>query len=325
MSSPVVSIALSVLANFATDLIKSAAGSQSKKIEEAIQSTANQFPEIEGLVATLRAWMGDARVQEVLDSYVQGERSQATIPIEDLGSRLLEGTQFYLPDHGRAVATKIVSAFLVKIRATYLSDPTSAGLHIANRLDTQFAVSNAQHEELKLLLIENLSGPKQSLQRRFDSAVQALNTGNVQIAQSLFRSLLDELDSSSFRFLELERGIHAKLGNALSRLGDNEIAASHLRRAAELDRDDPVRAAINAACADLLLQNSDEAHKRLADIQPGNGINLFNYWHTKAMGLVALKRFEEAIAIALRSDIGGSEEERFGLLGSVYLNAGGCL
>jgi tetratricopeptide (TPR) repeat protein len=320
MGSPFVSIALGVIANFATDLIKSAAGSQSKKIEEAIQSTANQFLEIEGLVATLRAWMGDARVQEVLDSYVQGEQSQATIPIQELGSRLLEGTQFYLPDHGKAVATKIIFAFLVKIRAVYLSDPTSAGLHIANRLDTQFSVANAQHEELKLL-IENLSGPKHSLQRRFDSAVQELNTGNAQIAYSLLKSLLDELESSSLRFPELERGIHAKLGNALSRLGDNEIAAWHLRRAAELDRDDPVRAAINAACADLLLHKSDEAHKRLADIQPGSGTNLFNYWHTKAMGLVALQRFEEAIAIASKPDIGGSEEERFGLLGAVYLHA----
>jgi tetratricopeptide (TPR) repeat protein len=321
MGSPLISIALGVLANFTTDLIKSAAGSRPRKIEDAIESTANLFPDIEGLVGTLREWLRDERVREILNSYVQGDLSQDNIPIQDLGSRLLERTQLYLPEHGKAVAEKVISTFLIKIRGAYLSDPSTAGLHIANRLETQFAVANTQHEEVKQL-IENLSGAKLLLQRRFDSAVRELNTGNAQIAQASFRSMLDELESSSLRFPEIERGIHAKLGNALSRLGDNESAALHLRRAAELDREDRTRAAVNAASADLLLGKAEEAYQRLEHIQGADGVSLFNYWHTKAVALVGLQRFDEAMAIAARLDIGGTEEERCGLLGSVYLNAG---
>src|ERR1051326_2039398 len=321
MGSPLISIALGVLANFTTDLIKSAAGSRPQKIEDAIESTTNLFPDIEGLVGTLREWLRDEHVREILDSYAQGDLSQDTIPIQDLVSRLLEQTQLYLPEHGKAVAEKVISTFLVKIRGAYLSDPSTAGLHIANRLETQFAMANAQHGEVKQL-IENLSGVKPSLQRRFDSAVRELNTGNAQIAQASFKSMLDELESSSLRFPELERGIHAKLGNALSRLGDNENAALHLQRAAHLDREDRTRAAVNAASADLLLGKAEEAYQRLEHIQGADGASLFNYWHTKAMALVGLQRFDEAVAIAARLDIGGSEEERYGLLGSVYLNAG---
>jgi tetratricopeptide (TPR) repeat protein len=313
-------IALSVLGNFTTDLIRWLAGSQVSKIDEAIQSAADAFPAIEGLSKTLGEWLHDERVGKVLASYVQGEVGQKDIPVEDLVAVLLERTQFYVPDHAAAVARKIISTFVVKIRAIYLADPKIAGLHIANRLEAQSATVNAQHESLQRS-IETFGGLKPSLERQFNSAVKELETGNAQIAVSLLQSLLVEVESATIRLPELERSIHAKLGNAISRIGDRKGAVPHLKRAAELDKEDPVRAAINAAWAHMFVEQHFEAYNLLNQIQSAEGRNLFHYWNSKAMALVGLRRFDEAIEIALRSDIGASDEERNGLKGAIYLHA----
>jgi tetratricopeptide (TPR) repeat protein len=313
-------IALNVLGNFATDLIKWIAGSQIVKIEEAIQSTADAFQAIEGLSGTLIEWLHDERVGQTLASYIQGDLGQQNLPIQDLVSALLEQTQFYLPDHAAAVAEKIVSTFIWKIRGVYLADPAIAGFHIANRLEAQSVLLGTQHEEV-LKSIETLGGLKPSLERQFRSAVKELETGNLQIAFSLLQSLLVEVESAALRLPELERSIHAKLGNVISRIDDKKVAAIHLRRAAELDKEDPVRAAINAAWADMFMEKHLDAYERLDQIQEAEGSNLFHYWNSKAMALVGLERFDEAIEIASRSDIGASDEEKNGLTGAIYLHA----
>jgi hypothetical protein len=64
--------------------------------EEAIQSTANSFPALEGIADRLREWLKSPEVPRVLGSFVEGEIGRKDVPISELVSVFVEKTGFIL-------------------------------------------------------------------------------------------------------------------------------------------------------------------------------------------------------------------------------------
>lgn len=318
---PVIStIALSVLGNLATDLVRWSAKQKVDAIQDAIDSTTDTFTAIEGLSKTLSEWLTNPRVLDVLSTFVQGQIGPAEVPIQDLASALINQTQFYLPGHATPTAEKIILRFISKLRAAYLANHQTSGLYIANRQEVQFGIVNQQLAEIRNE-IRSVNNPTSLFARRFDSAVAELNGGNVLIARSMLESLLEDLRSAPLRSGDLERSVHAKLGVSLSLLDDRTQAAYHLRAAAEFEKEDPARGTANSAAADMLEEKYEQALAKLENVQLNDENDNFYYWHSKVMALVGLQRFDEALAIAKRTDIGGTAAARSNLIGTVYLHA----
>jgi hypothetical protein len=166
MSAIVPTIALGILSNLATDIIKWAAGEQSAPLDVAIESTAGLFPEIEGLDVTLREWLRSAAVSDALKAIIEGEAGLAEFPVQQLASVLIEKAGFYLPEHSQATAEKVTSVFVGKVRSAYLANPSSGILHVANRQEMRFDGIQQQLDAVAASL-ESASGLKRKRQRNY--------------------------------------------------------------------------------------------------------------------------------------------------------------
>ena len=268
MASVAATIALNIVSNFATDVLKWAAGESISPISEAIRSTGALFPEIDGVEDTLKQWLVHTRVTDVLNDYIAGQVGANELPLRDLVSILLEKTQFYLPEHSRATAEKIVGIFLTKLRTTYFADLQTGILHLANRGEAYASQQQAQltavQQQMQQLTdeLKTASGLKPSLQKHFEAAAVALDRGDYPTAKALFESLLTEVEIAPQRDLDLQRRVEVNLGKIASGLGDHVGAVAYYKRAAKIDTD-RVRAAVNESVADLLGLRPQDALERL--------------------------------------------------------------
>jgi tetratricopeptide (TPR) repeat protein len=261
MDAVVSTIALGVIGNFATDIIKWAAGTQVPPLDAAIQSTANLYSGLEGVEDTLREWLKSGAVSDALRAFIEGEVGRDEFPIQQLASILVEDTGFYLPQHSGVTAEKIIATFLTKVRSTYLTNSSIGLLHLANRQDAGFDGIQQQLNRINAS-VESAGGLKPALQTHFDQGLARLEAGDYPAAKALFESLLTELAEAPLRDHNLERRIHASLGQIAASLGDNDSAANHYKRAIEMD-DDPIRTSVNSAVVDLIEQKPDAALERL--------------------------------------------------------------
>ena len=269
-------IALGIISNFATDLIRWASGEQVVPLNDAIDSTVASFPQLEGLDSTLREWLRSAAVQDALRRVIEGQVAVSEFPVEQLASVLIEDAGFYLPEHSEATATKVISTFVAKVRSAYLTKSSLAVLHVANRQEALYTSLQAA--------IESLGGLKPALQTHFDQAIAQLDAANYPAAKTLFESLLTEIQSSSLRDRSLERRIHASLGQAQACLGERDSAISHYEKAIELD-DNPVRAAVNSLIVSLIEQKPDEALHKLTTVVSAEASSVpFEYNAAKSRG-----------------------------------------
>ena len=149
-------ITLSVLANFATDLIRWSVDQPADLVVEAIQTTVKSFPKIEGVDETLRRWLRSASAKEAVDKYVKGESGLGDLQIATLASALVDKTDFYVAKQSHKVAKQILIKFFEDVRAVYLASP-SGQLHIANRQE---------------FLIEKVSGLERYLHERDQKLLQ---------------------------------------------------------------------------------------------------------------------------------------------------------
>ncbi len=325
---PVVStIALNVLSSFITDVLKWANGTDVPVLTKVITSTEQLFPELDGVAATLRQWLTDNKVVAVLSSYVEGYTGTSDLPIEQLVSVLLTRTQFYLPEHSQATAEKIISAFVMKLRATYVANPETGIPYIVNRADAHasqqqagFAAVEQRIRELRDE-VHASGGLKPSLQVHLDSATATLERGNYPSARALFESLLQEVRIAPVRDNELERQVNVNLANIYSALGDYPAAIPYYRNAAELDAD-VVRGSVNAAIAELLELKSDQALSRLNAVQGPEPSSNYEFWAARVNALVQTGRFDDAISIALSIRVPEKEAHASQLLGYAYMRAG---
>jgi tetratricopeptide (TPR) repeat protein len=318
MASVAASIAVNLISNFIQDTLKLAVkGEESSPITEAIESTARYFDQIEGLKETLQQWLRDRRVTETLSAYILGRLGPEDVSVPALASVLVDETQFYLDHDLITTAAGVVEVFLAKIRAAYLARPEVSALHIANRQESRF---DALHQEIQLLRtgIESAGGVKTVIQTHFDEATAKLEAEHFQDAQALFESLLIEIDRTTTRDRTLERRVHVNLANINLRFFEEQKAAKHFRAAATLD-DDHERKSLHSAIASLVEHNYAEALEILGQSDTFVGGN-FSYERSAARtrALLGLRRFEEAVEVALTVDATGKEVQRFELLGLVY-------
>ncbi len=132
------------------------------------------------------------------------------------------GYKFYLPEHSRATAEKIILTFVSKLRAAYLADTQSGILHIANRSEAQASQQRTQltaiEREVESVRAEVMAagGLRPSLRTHFETAAATLDRGDYPSAKALFDTLLQEIRLPPLRDAELERQIHVKLANFAS-------------------------------------------------------------------------------------------------------------
>ena len=314
------SIALSILGNLATDLVRSAAGQQIEPLNEAIQSTANSFPDIDGLRETLQRWLQSPSVAEAIGKYVQGDSTRGELPLATLASDLIEDAGFYLAEHSHATAEKILTTFLAKVRAAYLVSPIGT-LHIANRQEASFDGLTQQVQHLTAM-VESAGGLKTALQTHFDQATARMESGDYPGAKTLFESLLSEIEQSPVRDRTLERQCHASLAKTLANLVENERAAWHYKQAAALDGDS-VRATVNAAMADLCENNAQAALGKLENVVNADSSSAqFEFSAARVGALLRLKRHDEALSLARAIKTPGKEARRLELIALAHREAG---
>jgi len=314
-------ISVHLLSDFIYDIIKLEKSEKTSPLSEAIESTERYFDGIEGLGVTIQQWLLDPRVADILNSYIEGQTGNSELPLSTLVAKLADDTQFYLGDASTACGKEVIDVFLTKIRSAYLRVPSTAGLHIANRQETRFDAVDEQLRQLKVM-IEASEGLGTSLQARFDEATAKIDSEDFPAASVLFESLLADLERAPRRDRKIERRIHVSLGNIAIRFFEQAKAAKHFRAAAELD-DDPIRAAVNLAAADLTEQKPQEALDRLRNLSGVESSPLvYECAATRAQALLQLGRSHEAIE-ALRSiEASGKEVQRLELLGLAYREAG---
>jgi len=329
MDPVITTIAINVLSNFVTDALRWKKGEPAPRIAEVIESTELSFPEMDGLSNTLMQWFSAAQVINVLQAYIEGHLGADQLPIDDLVKTLLTKTQFYLPEHSKATAEKIISTFVSKLRAAYLADTQSGILYIANRTE---AHSSQQRTQLTAIeqKVESLSaqvmsagGLRPSLQTHFETALATFDRGNYPAANALFETLLQEVRVAPIRDMELERQIYVKLANIASGLGEYRGAIGYYKKAAEIDTD-ATRGAVNGAIADLLDLKSAEALRRLDAVETPPTSSNYEYWSAKVNVLVRLDRFEEAIRIALSITVQTRRPSDFSSSGSRIYMRGTC-
>jgi hypothetical protein len=146
---PVASIAINVISNFISDLLKGLGGSRSSPIEVAISATVEKFPAIEGLRVTLEQWLQSPGVRSAVEEYAKGLKGFDPVRIDALSESLLQNTQFFLPDGDQEAAYEIVVRFFSEIRKQYLSIPELGIPHVANRLEEGISSSAAGFASLK--------------------------------------------------------------------------------------------------------------------------------------------------------------------------------
>lgn len=314
-------IALHLVSDFIHDTIKLASkGEETSPVTEAIESTERYFARIEGLGETLRQWLRNPRVAEILNSYIQGQAGRNELQIPGLVSALINNTQFYLADETAASATEVVEVFLGKIRAAYLTKSSISALHIANRQEARFDTLEQQMQHLTAE-VATAGGLKTSLQTHFEEATTKMEAEDFPSARALFESLLVEIERAPVRDRNLERRVHANLANVL-RFFEEDSAVKHYRAAAELD-DDRRRATLNSAIADLTEQKPQEALDRLESVQDAESSPFgYEYSAAKVGALLRLKRYNEAIELARSVHVVGKEARRFELLGFAYRESG---
>src|SRR5207245_10613711 len=81
MASVAATIALNIVSNFATDVLKWAAGESISPISEAIRSTGALFPEIDGVEDKLKQWLEHTRVTDGLNDYIAGQDGAHQLPL----------------------------------------------------------------------------------------------------------------------------------------------------------------------------------------------------------------------------------------------------
>lgn len=313
-------ITVSVLKHLVTDIIRFAANERVEPLDQAIQSTANSFPNLEGVEETLRRWLRSPSVAETIGRYARGESARDDLSIPSLASDLVNNTGFYLGEHSQAAAEKILSTFLSKVHATYLTSPAGT-LHIANRQEAGFDMMKQLMQQLTTT-VESAGGLKPALQTHFDRAMAHLDSGEFPAAKVLFESLLAEIERSPVRDPSLERRCHASLGQAFANLGRSDRAVEHYRKAAALDND-PVRAAVNTAVADLTEDKPEAALQGLESVASAETSSaVFEFSAAKVGALLGLKRHEEALATAHAINVQGKEARRLELIGLVNRQGG---
>ena len=315
-------IALHLVSDFIHDTIKFASkGEETSPVTEAIESTERYFEGIEGLGESLRQWLRNPSVAEILKTYVEGQASHSELHIPALVSTLVNNTQFYLGDNSASTASEIVEVFLGKIRAAYLTKSPIATLHIANRQEIGFDAIQRQIQHLTGA-VETAGGLKTSLQTHFDEATAKVEAEDFPAARALFESLLVEIERAPVQDHNLERRVHVNLANVAARFFEEASAVKHYRIAAELD-DDRKRAALNSAVADLIEQKPQEALDRLEAVHDGESSPIaYEYSSAKVGALLRLRRYDEAIELARSIHVVGKEGRRFELLGLAYRESG---
>jgi len=314
-------IAVHLVSDLIHDTIKLAGGEETSPLTEAIESTERYFEGIEGLGETLRQWLRNPRVAEILKSYVEGQSGRNELQIPELVSTLINNTQFYLADDSAATAAQVVEVFLGKIRAGYLTRSSISALHIANRQQAEFDIIKRLMQHLTTQ-IETAGGLKTSLQTHFDEAAAKMEAQDFLAARALFEALLVEIERAPVRDRNLERRIHVNLANLALRFFEEDGAVKHYRVAAELD-DDQRRAAVNFAIAELNDQKPERALDRLEAVRDAESSSFaFEYSAAMVLVLLRLKRYGEAIAVASSVHVTGNEARRLELLGLAYRESG---
>lgn len=315
MSGFVTTIGVKLITSFLSDRLRSLAGETASPLADAIASTEQSFDSIEGVGQTLRQWLEDPRIAEVLQAFIEGVTGRDELSIPELVESLLNNTQFYLPEHSRPTAEKIVATFLTKLRGAYLADPRVGTLHIANRQEAGFGFMG-QKVDLLNTNIQNAGGLRPALQKQFEQAAARLEEKDYPASKAMFCSLLETLHLAPIRERELERRIEVNLGKISSSLGEFSAAISHYRQAAQLD-DDLQRAAVNSAVADLLEQKPHDALHRLEAFGALETPS-YEFLSAKTFALISLQRFQEAIDTANSISFPDKESLRSELLGLAY-------
>ncbi|HEY3929863.1 MAG TPA: hypothetical protein VGL89_15940, partial [Candidatus Koribacter sp.] len=286
-------IALNVLSNFLTDALRTKKGESSSALKDAIDSTCALHPEIEGLDETLSEWIHNGKVADELSKVIEGTAQKDELPIAELAQTFLDHTQFYLPSHSQPTATKIISTFITKIRAAYLKTQQFGMTHVANRIDRVDEHILGLHEALA-----SSFGLRPALQTHLQEAETAFKSRDYPRAKPLFASLLLEVDRIPNPDIGLSRQIHVYLGKIEAALGFTKESARHYEEAARLDQN-PVRAAVNLAVAQLLEEKYERALSTLQKVEPPKEGCAYEYWSAVASSLMGLEKFDEALEIAV--------------------------